>query len=523
MKFHPAFLSVLLVLACVALPARAADTAEVEQLRAATAKLIDLLVEKGVLPRDRAQALLKELVPAPGAAAAAPSAAASAPAVAQAATPAASAPATVRVPYIPEFMRKELKDEVRADLQAQAEREGWAGPGAVPPWVRALTWDGDLRTRFQFDRFPAGNAPAVDIVTTNNTGVLSLLNTTEDRPRLLVRARLGLSARADDNWSANVRLTTGSTSNPLSSNQTLGNYGNRFTVAFDRADIAYRNGDEFNAVAGRFGNPWFGTDLVWANDLSFDGIAGQWRPRIGSRQRAFVTLAAMPVQEVGMSSGDKWLYGAQVGLDLSHLVGKIDGKIGLAYYDYTNVVGQVSPAGTTLLAYTAPQFAQKGNTYYNISATGGNLFGLASGYRLVNLTGSLDVPALADKHVLLSGDYVRNLGFDSNEVSARVGTYVRPRVTGYTMRMAFGDADLSRPGHWQVFAGYKYLERDAVLDAFTDSDFHLGGTDAKGYIVGGSLGLGRNTAASLRVLSADAIDGPPLAIDVLQLDLSLRF
>ncbi len=62
-----------------------------------------------------------------------------------------------------------------------------------------------------------------------------------------------------------------------------------------------------------------------------------------------------------------------------------------------------------------------------------------------------------------------------------------------------------------------------MLDAYTDSDFRLGGTDAKGYTVGGSYGLGRDTAATLRLMSADSISGAPLSVDVLQLDLAVRF
>ena len=62
-----------------------------------------------------------------------------------------------------------------------------------------------------------------------------------------------------------------------------------------------------------------------------------------------------------------------------------------------------------------------------------------------------------------------------------------------------------------------------MLDAFTDSDFRLGGTDAKGYILGGSYGLGKNTAASVRYFSGDSISGAPLSIDTLQFDLNLRF
>jgi hypothetical protein len=62
-----------------------------------------------------------------------------------------------------------------------------------------------------------------------------------------------------------------------------------------------------------------------------------------------------------------------------------------------------------------------------------------------------------------------------------------------------------------------------VLDAFTDSDLRLGGTDVKGYILGGSYGLARHTNLTVRILSGDALSGPPLSIDSLQVDLSTRF
>ena len=50
---------------------------------------------------------------------------------------------------------------------------------------------------------------------------------------------------------------------------------------------------------------------------------------------------------------------------------------------------------------------------------------------------------------------------------------------------------------------YRYLERDAVLDAFTDSDFHLGGTDAKGYQLGFDLGLSRGAWLRLQVSDSE--------------------
>jgi len=85
-------------------------------------------------------------------------------------------------------------------------------------------------------------------------------------------------------------------------------------------------------------------------------------------------------------------------------------------------------------------------------------------------------------------------------------------------------------GTWRALVGYRYLERDAVMDEFTDSDFHFGGTDARGYYVVGDYGLANRVWLRLRYLSANEIDGPAtvsgpttLGIDTLQIDVNTRF
>jgi Putative porin len=508
MNFKPLCRPAALCLALgAALPA-AAQGADIDAVRAATAKLIAQLVEQGVLSRDKGEALLKDV------------------AVPAATAPGAARPgaATVRVPYVPDFVRKEIKDELRAELQAQAVREGWAGPGSVPAWTRRLEWEGDVRMRLQSDRFAEGNAPQISVTETNRSRALTLANVSEDRTRLRVRARIGLTATIDENWAAGVRLSTSNATDPLSANQTLGNYGNRYTVLIDRAYIRYRQADQLNVVMGRFGNPWFGTDLLWANDLGFDGVAAQWTPRLNDRLRGFVTLAAMPVQEVELSSADKWLFGAQLGASIGSAPGGITGRVGLGYYHYSKLLGVPSPAGSTANEFTAPAFAQKGNTYYNISSDPNRpLLGLAAEYQLVNLTGQVDLPAFGGKRVVLSGDFVRNLGFDRAEVSQRVGTDVAPQTKGWQLRVQFGDNELRQRQQWNAFVAFKRVERDAVLDAFTDNALRLGGTDVKGYVVGAGYALANNTAASLRWYSGDSISGAPLSIDSLRLDLNVRF
>lgn len=505
------------IVAGVASSSLAADTVAGEDpLRATTLKLIELLVEQGVLTREKADALIKE---ANRPSAAPPAAAAVAPAPAAAEV----APGTVRVPYVPEFVRQQLKDEIHRELVSQAQQEGWAPPGAIPDWVRRMKWEGDLRVRFEHDSFGSDNAPYVSVTSTNANRALTLLNTSESTDRERVLARAGFTVDLDENTAAGFRVATGSASDPLSENQTLGNYETRYQVAVDRAYISFKPYDWFTGTAGRFQNPLVGTELVWAPDLSFDGVLLKIVPDFGRDPRPFLTLTASPVQEIDLGTHNKYLFATQLGLDQA-LGEESKAKLALGYYRYTGIEGVVSPPGTSLDEFTAPLFAQKGNTYYNISSDPTRpLLGLASGYRELDLTGSIDTIVSGPYHAVFTADYVKNLGFNEAAVSARFGAPVSAQTTGYLVRALFGKPEMKARDDWQVFMTYRRVERDAVLDAFTDPDFHLGGTDAKGYVVGASYGLGKNTWATLRYFSSDAISGPPLSIDTVQLDLNTHF
>jgi hypothetical protein len=67
------------------------------------------------------------------------------------------------------------------------------------------------------------------------------------------------------------------------------------------------------------------------------------------------------------------------------------------------------------------------------------------------------------------------------------------------------------------------LQRDAVIDGYTDSDFHFGGTNARGYYLTADYGLSHNLWMRLRYLSANEIDGPIYEVDTLQIDMNARF
>jgi len=91
--------------------------------------------------------------------------------------------------------------------------------------------------------------------------------------------------------------------------------------------------------------------------------------------------------------------------------------------------------------------------------------------------------------------------------------------TGYLLRGTFGHPAINERWKWNVFFTWRYLESDAVLDALNDSDFRLGGTNSKGFILGGAMGVARNTLVRARWLSGTEVGGPPYRADTVQFDL----
>jgi len=117
------------------------------------------------------------------------------------------------------------------------------------------------------------------------------------------------------------------------------------------------------------------------------------------------------------------------------------------------------------------------------------MYGLASDFNIVNVNASYDMAMFAPYHVRFSADYAKNVGFDKSAVSQLLnGVSVDEQTNAWQIRADFGWPKVEVAGNWSVFAAYKYVERDAVLDAFTDSDFHLGGTNTKGWFIGATTG-----------------------------------
>jgi putative porin len=507
-----------------------------EELRNTVVNLLQALVDQGVISKEKAQQMVK---------AAQDKAAAEA---AQAAAVAKQDEGAVRVPYVPQIVQdqiakqveQDVKPAVVADVVKEAKTERWGVPAALADWLTRTRLYGDLTLREEGIFYNGQNAPEYNYFAINQAGGIAqaganaFLDTDENRFRFRGRARLGVESNISDSITAGVRIVTGNTSDLVSESQTLDGTA-PYSFGLDQLYIRLneRGSQGFpwlSAVGGRFLDPYqTPTDLIFHKDLTFTGMAATGRFGFGDgsaeQSHVFLTVGGHQLQEIEFSPQDKWLAGAQIGTNLRWGEGQ-NLRVAAAFYDFFNVTGRLNPADEPgLYNYTAPTFLRWGNTLFNITDTPGGttqLFALASKYRLANLN-AIYTYAVGRYTLGVTADAVRNFGFKENFVEANTGYYVAPRTKGYQTEASFGYPTAQRAGAWRVAVGYRYLQRDAVIDGYTDSDFHFGGTNARGYYVVGDYGIIDHLWLRLRYLSSNVIDGPTYDVDTLQIDLNTFF
>ncbi len=486
----------------------------------------------------------------------------------------------MRIAYVPEVVRTQMRDEIKAELMAQARRENWSSRDASPEWARKMRLFGDIRVRGEGNFFPSGNNntgafPNFNAINTgapfdtSGTVFSPQWNVDQDRFRFRLRARAGAEILVGDGFTAGLRMATGESNSPVSPNQSLGlanqGQGGNFSKyalwldrAFIRHEASFAGGDvKLTTDVGRFDNPFFGTEMVWDDDLGFDGAAMRASWQANDRIKPFVHGGLFPVFNTDFNfstnrpdkfeSTDKWLFGAQAGLDWK-IEDDLTAKFAVAYYHFDGVQGKRSSPYTPLTAAdagdtdnTRPSFAQKGNTYFplrTIVPTAANDFGtkyqyqyygLASQFQELVVSGRMDYDGIDPFRLSLVGEYVNNLGFDQGEVASMAvnnlgagGTFAGGNQA-VSLMVTVGKPAMEGFGDWLAFVGYRYIESDAVIDGLNDSDFGMGGTNVKGFTLGGQMAVNPSTRWGIRWMSADEVAGPTYRSDILMIDLQTKF
>jgi hypothetical protein len=318
-------------------------------------------------------------------------------------------------------------------------------------WWENVNFKGDFRHRHEFIR----DESKEDV---------------SDRNRWRIRLRFSLSGEISEDWSVHTRFATGS-DDPVSANQTLDGGFSTKGFHLDRAYFAFHPQAMkcLKLTGGKIERPFLvmdKTELIWDGDLNPEGMALSLNRSVSENVNMMINGAFFYVEE-RKESDDTWMVGLQAAVDASPSE-KTKLVLGGGYYDYRNLEGMEG------MYDPGEFFGNDSRAHQHVDGEDTTTVNLYSfDYDLLEGFAKFGVKQ-EEVSFQIYGNYVQNIQADSLDKGWLIGG-----------SMTYGDGK----GHFKVRANWRELERNAVVGAFTDSDFRGGGTDGKGLEANVEYGL----------------------------------
>lgn len=337
-------------------------------------------------------------------------------------------------------------------------------------WAAKTQFKGDVRFRQE---------------TVKNDGV----SNTGDQDRQRIRVRLGAYTEINPQVDTGIRIATGNNNDARSTNQSLeGNFSKK-DIWLDQGYVDYHPTaiKNLHLIGGKMAQPWVSMgDIIWDNDINPEGLALTYKYPLGSTAELFGSAGHYTLQDNVDGEGKQFrhdlrLYAGQLGARFA-ITDNLKMTLGGSVYAYDN------DEDTATLAVN-------GNS-------AGEEFKVYEGFGQIDI-GGLPMP------LSLYGQVANNDSASNDQDMAWLAG-VKTKVFG------FG-----------VDYNYRDVQRNAVVGAFTDSDFANGFTGARGSKLKVSYELDKNFALGATYFMADSdYTNATLRdskINTLQLDAEAKF
>ncbi len=347
---------------------------------------------------------------------------------------------------------------------APAQAVAAAAVPAPTSWTERLEWDGDLRYRHE---------------TIDEQG-LSV------RHRHRMRARANVRASVNDKVMLRLGLASGGDAND-SGNVSFDNAFSRKSFGLDLAYVDWQLTDPLTLLAGKMANPFIrpgGSHLLFDGDLRPEGLAFQV-----NTGNLFATASAFWTEERSSDPDTLW-YGAQAGYRGSPTEG-LALTAGASFHKLSHIQGR------------SPLFTPDRGQGNQLDADGNYLYG----FSLLELFGEARIE-LAGLPLRLFADYVTNTEADALADGLAFGVEYRHR---------------SPAGAWRLGYAWQDLEANAVVGAFTDSDFAGGATDGSGHTLRARYAFPDGWRLDLRYIISERGKASPNPRNYNRLQADIRF
>ncbi|MHC8412502.1 putative porin [Pseudomonas sp. Hz4] len=344
-------------------------------------------------------------------------------------------------------------------------------------WAAKTQFKGDVRFRQE---------------TVKNDGV----SNTGDQDRQRIRVRLGAYTEINPQVDTGIRIATGSDNDSRSTNQSLDNNFTKKNIWLDQGYVDYHPTaiKDLHLIGGKMAQPWVSTgDIIWDSDISPEGLAATYKHALGPVEMfgsaGHYTLKDNVDGEGKQFRHDLRLYAGQLGARFA-ITDNLKMTLGgsLYAYDNDNDINNTCAAATCRLAVN-------GNT-------ANEQFKLYEGFGQLDI-GGLPMPLSLYGQIVTNDDA-------SNDQDMGWLAGVKTKFYGFA-----------------VDYNYRDVQRNAVVGAFTDSDFANGFTGSRGSKLKVSYEIDKNFALGATYLMADSdYTNATLRdskINTLQLDAEAKF
>jgi hypothetical protein len=306
----------------------------------------------------------------------------------------------------------------------------------------------------------------------------------QDKDRQRIRARLGAYTEINPQVSTGIRIATGGSSDARSTNQDLDGYFVKKDLWLDLGYIDYAPTavKNLHVIGGKMNQPWVSMgDVIWDGDINPEGLASTYSIPLGGKSELFGSAGYYTLKDNIDGEGTQFRH------DLSMTAGQLGAKF--APTDNLKVT-----VGGSVYAFDN----DKDSAALRVNGNTTNQFRLYEGFGQVDISG-LGLP------LALYGQYVVNNDSTDDQDTAWLAG-VKTKVFGFGLDY-----------------NYRDTQRNAVVGAFTDSDFANGTTGSRGHKIKVGYEIDKNfsvgatyflTKADYAVASQRDADANTLQLDV---------
>lgn len=311
------------------------------------------------------------------------------------------------------------------------------------------------------------------------------------RDRERIRARMSVTATVDPKVNFVFGIASGSGNDPISSNQDMGAGFSDKPVWIDMAYFDWTTPvPGVKLRGGKMKNPFLAvgrSQLIWDGDLNPEGMAAQFSRKFNTTE--FFANASMFWITERKADKDNFLLGGQAGIRQAASPAEL--TLGAGLFAYTNAKGSA--------------------TFYDATKSFGNSVDAQKNYlydyRVMEVFGELAVTKKIPSSILF--DFAKNIASDVGNDQA------------YLVGISLGKTAQKGSMAGRIF--YRSVDRDAVVGAFSDSDFGGGGTDNKGTIFQYDYQYTKNTSLSTTFFMNKTPRKKSIDYNRLQIDMNLKF